>query len=167
MQWLCGEGCPHLGCPLLCGGSLSGGSAVPALQPPCAPSAAVRATKRRRGAPTRRCCAGGEAAAPELLQKKRGTPREEPWGSPHRRIRGGRSTVQPQCSQFRGVGGSLGHQHPAPAPGLCCSGARAAPGLGRSSLLCPNEKNKCHLLLYPLPLLLLPLKNGSSQPGRC
>nr|XP_032608791.2 death-associated protein kinase 2 isoform X3 [Taeniopygia guttata] len=38
--------------------------------PPCAPSAAVRATKRRRGAPTPLCCAGGGTAAPELLPKK-------------------------------------------------------------------------------------------------
>lgn len=68
------------------GFSLCGESPVPALQPPCTPSAAVRATKRKREAPTRLCCAGGEAAAPELLQKKTKPLQGERLGSPHHPI---------------------------------------------------------------------------------
>lgn len=53
------------------GGLLSPGEVLSLpCSPPCATSAAVRATKRRRESPTWLCCAGGEAAAPELLQKK-------------------------------------------------------------------------------------------------
>uniref|UniRef100_A0A8C3N4R2 Uncharacterized protein n=1 Tax=Geospiza parvula TaxID=87175 RepID=A0A8C3N4R2_GEOPR len=149
---------PHLGPPP----SLSPCSSPTTPCPPataCAASggrmrscAAVRATQRRRGAPRPPCCAGGEAAAPELLPKKAGSPREEPWGAPIAPSEGAGARPAPS-SVVLGVSGT--------------SAPRSCPRVLPSSLLCPNEKNKCHLLLLQPLLLLLPLRGGSCQPGRC